>query len=480
MLQEICVKSSEVVLSVLVSETEIQDGAICRPQQYFQTIHRLLSGSLGVVAHHNLTGDNSQAIEHVFERLEAVLSSECSFVQNFKRTSNAEKQALQSFSDWFQKQTFENVNLSDLYELMLSLEFPIKDGDITEDFENEILNTIGSFYTPKDLADKCVELTLDNYIFQNTAIERFSASTKTEEQNEAVAHLLLSSSYADQSCGTGSFLLAILRYIQSNFSDNGLQIQEQIVFNMTAIEADAIALEIAKIEILSAIKKLNYYAEINQNFTHGNPILSPFESESNFEFSNEFYYQNALAIEPENLSKCDVIVGNPPWGTVAFDLAFACHIILPQMNQVENQEQLEQLLAPLESTHPHLFDWLLEHEEENDLALEAIYEDERFLNSTMGGLHTNVLFTELTNRLLTDRGSAGLILKGSTLTDSNNKRLLKLLQANKRMVARYDFSNVNQIFNIDSDEHFSIAVLGNSVQKEPTHRTGLTRLSDIN
>ena len=195
MLQEICIKTSEITLSVLSSQTEIKDNSVCNPIEYFTTIYRLQSGVLGITSGNDLNSG------HLFN-------------QNLKKYSVEENEALGLFKSWFSNQNFEKVNLSDLYELMLLLEFPIQDGKITTDAEN--LNSIGSFYTPHNLTDKIVELALDGFIHRNLAIEHFSSIEKTESVVEQVTELFAKSSYADYSCGTGNFLLAILRYCKSN------------------------------------------------------------------------------------------------------------------------------------------------------------------------------------------------------------------------------------------------------------------------
>jgi hypothetical protein len=149
------------------------------------------------------------------------------------------------------------------------------------------------------------------------------------------------------------------------------------------------------------------------------------------------------------------------------------------MNEVKSQDDLERVLGGLETSHPYLFDWLLEHEEANDLAVDEIYEDKRFQNSTNGGLHTNVLFTELCDSLSTENGSVGLVLKGSTLSDSQNKRLLNLLSDRNRIQGRFDFLNTLQVFNIDKDEEFSILILGSNNSGELVRKTGLTQLAEV-
>jgi hypothetical protein len=294
MYQKICLKTSDSILSVLADEIEVHQNAICYPQEYFGTIHRMLSGILGIVTYKNLNEKYFNSVAYVFQELEESLSSKCLFVENFKETSTSEQKALNKFYHWYQTQKFRSINVSHVYELMLGLEFPIENGTITEDHGGKILDTIGSFYTPYNLADKIVQLTLDNYIFENTGIERFSGSENSEIKISQVSELLITSSFADHCCGTGSLLLAILRYVEQYLGLDTFQIQEQIVLNFVAIEADALALEVAKIQILTYIERLELYPILSEKFIHGNPILHPMNMDSCFSYSDEFYYHNAL------------------------------------------------------------------------------------------------------------------------------------------------------------------------------------------
>lgn len=456
MLKQICAKTSEIILSVLSSQTEIKDNAVCNPVQYFNTIYRLQAGVLGIVAGRELHPNS------VF--LEAV--NECSI---------EERDALKLFKNWFSEQSFEKVNLSDLYELMLLLEFPVRDGRVTADAEN--LNSIGSFYTPTDLADKIVELTLNNYILQRLGISGFPTAERKEDELVLVRKLFMNSTFADYSCGSGSFLLAILRFCKTHFSISNQDLKS-IALNFHAIEADSLSLEIAKIQVLEAIDDFTLYSEISTKFIHGNPLIAPNEAYPQFEFCPEFYYHNDLALASGQIEKCDVVVGNPPWGTVGFDLQHYFHLLCPELNEIEDEVELENALESLSQTHPNLHCWLLNHDETVDLAMEDIYNDERFEHSAMGGLHTNVLFTELCDSLCAEKGSVGLVLKGSTLSDSINKRLIHHLASRKRIQARYDFLNTNTIFNIGQDEEFSILILGTN-GLEPPHKTNITQLAEL-
>jgi len=457
MIQEICIKASVIILSVLQSQTKIKNGVVCNPTKYFDTIYRLQSRVLQISAKHQF-------------------DSEFSFNKNITTQTSEEKKALEDFEIWFEAQNMGSINLSYLYELMLLLEFPVRDGKITSDGEN--LNSIGSFYTPTELADKIVNLTLDNYIHINAGIKGFSASSKTEDQVLLVTELLLNSTFADYSCGTGSFLMAILRYCKSflRISANDLKL---IALNFNTIEADSLSLEIAKLQVLEAIDDFSLYSKLSKKFVHGNPLIAPSNEYPNYDFCHEFYYHNSLAMESNQIPKCDVVVGNPPWGTVGFDLQHYFLLLCPNLNAIANASDLEIAIEKLSKTHPNLYKWLLLHDGAIDLACEEIYNDERFEHSTMGGLHTNVLFTELCNEMCTERGTVGLILKGSTLSDSINKRLVNYLASQKRIQARFNFLNTNNIFNIEQKEEFSILILGPNGSEEFSSQTRLTHLGQL-
>lgn len=471
-------KIDETILSVLAKNTNIKDGGICNPAAYFGTTFHLLSSTIGIVANNNL-GSNTSNATAVFKQLRSTLGDACVFTTNFQQATDAERAALDTFNNWFQDQEYGYINLSDLYERLLLLEFSIENNTVVSNAENQELNSIGSFYTPTPLADKIVELTLDNYIGKNTGIERFSASDKTPAQVAVVTDLLLHSTFADHSCGTGSFLLAILRYCKKHLPALAQKQLQQLVLNFSAIEADAIALEIAKIQVLEAVNGLELYAQVSKNFIHGNPLILPDATAIKGEFYHEFYYHNGLALEPHQIATCDVIVGNPPWGTATFDLPFFLHATFPQLMEIEDENEMDAALESLEDSHPALYHWLLMHDEANDLCMENIYNDERFEHSMLGGLQTNPLFTELADQLRTDRGTVGLLLKGSTLSNTQNKRLVQHLSERNRITARYDFINTNRIFNLAEDETFSILILGNSHTAEAIHQTGLTQLGEI-
>lgn len=480
MLQQIRIKCSELIFSVLDTETEIRDGAICHPSAYFDSIYRMLASMLAVLAHSKfLKKSNATTINQVGDELDEALGAEGLFSRKLREASATETQALNLFYVWFRAQQVGDINLSDLYELILVQEFPIRDGKLTAATVGDELNSVGSFYTPVLLADKCVELSLDTYIFKNTGIEHFSYSEKTEAQIEVVSELLRTSTFADYSCGTGSFLLAFLRFAQHHLGKAATAIQHEMVLKFQATEADPLAVEIARLQVLAAINRLDLYPQLLKNFIHGNPLIKPMDSVILSEFSFEFYNHNGLSIHPERMPICDVIVGNPPWGTVSFDLPYYLHIMCPSILELEDEAEIDEALDNLAYSHPKLHEFLLKHDEANDLASEAIYEDERFANSTMGGLQTNLLFTELTDRLLSERGMAALILKGSTLSDPSNKRLWNHLTNRNRVMARYDLINRNRIFNVELTEEFSILILGTNQNSDFQHQTELTHISEI-
>lgn len=477
MIDQLYIKTSETVLGVLTQQVKIKEGGICNPQEYFSISYRLLSGILGIIANNNLNSKTSSLTE-TFSQLVSTLSKECVFVKNFNDSTISEREALASFNNWFELQEYGQINLSDLYERLLLLEFSIQEETIISNEEKQGANSIGSFYTPASLADKIVKLTLDNYIFGNLGIERFTTPDKTTEQRQKVAKLIRTSTFADYSCGTGSFLLSILKYCKKylDFSKESLR---TIALNFHAIEADSLSLEIAKLQVLDTVSDFSLYSELSKKFIDGNPLIEPSNEYPEYDFGHEFYYHNGLALGRNQISKCDVIIGNPPWGTVGFDLPYHFHLLYPELNKIEDETELETSLQNLAETHADLYNWLLNHDEASDLAMEEIYNDNRFEHSSIGGLHTNVLFTELCDTLCTEKGAVGLLLKGSTLSGAINKRLVNYLSDRKRISARYDFVNTNRIFNIDAKEEFSILILGLNKSEGFTYKSSITKLSEL-
>jgi|GEM_PF-1975816 len=478
MIDQIYNKTSETVLEVLTQQTKIKEGGICNPQEYFGTTYRLLSGILGVVVNNNNLNSKSNSLTETFNELQSTLSKECVFTSNYNNSTVSERAALESFNNWFAVQKYGRINLSDLYERLLLLEFSIQNETIVSNEEKQGANNIGSFYTPASLADKIVELTLDDYILRNTGIEKFAPSEKTIEQTQKVAELLRISTFADYSCGTGSFLLAILKYCK-NHVDASKNLLETVALNFHAIEADSLSLEIAKIQVLNTIGDFSLYSELSKKFIHGNSLIEPSTEYPVYDFGHEFYYHNGLALERNQIPKCDVIVGNPPWGTVGFDLPYHFHLLYPELNKIEDETELETAVQNLVETHADLYEWLLKHDEASDLAIEEIYNDSRFEHSSMGGLQTNVLFTELCDSLSTKKGTVGLLLKGSTLSGAINKRLVNYLSDRNRISARYDFINTNKIFNIDAKEEFSILILRLNKSEGFTYKSSITKLSEL-
>lgn len=442
MLQEINHKASAVICEALRLQTETRENCVADPEAYFLSIYSMKAGILGLVFGERLP---EGALFHK-------LINTCTL---------AEQNALNTFENWFNSKQFKDVSLSDLYELMLLLEFPIRDNSITENVDD--LNSIGSFYTPLELSDAIVELTINQYIKANTGKD--------------IKALILSSTFADYSCGTGRFFLSLIAYCKAHLNLSGDELKT-LALNFRAIEADSLSLEIAKLEILTAIDALELYDELSSNFVHGNPLIQPETIERSTPFCNENYYLNVLAINADAIPTCDVLFGNPPWGSVEFDLPFYFHLLCPHLNELEDENELAKATFALSETHPELYNWLLHNDEAVDFSTESIYNDARFSHSTLGGLQTNLLFTELSNSLLTPTGTCGLLLKGSTLSDVN-KPLRTYLQSNKRLIAQYDFVNQNRILNLETEQAFTVAVLGNQIE-ETTFKTNLTRVSELN
>lgn len=452
-------ESFKLIHSILSATTQIKANAICDPVSYYQTIFRLQACILKTIAQHQY-----DIPKHSF------------FEQAQQNCTALEQQALAKFDEWLTPDYARTINLSNVYELMLLLDFPVVDGQLRDEFES--IDSVDSFYTPPALAAKIVALTIDNYLFQQLGIQHFSTAEVSKTDMLRSKELLQDTTFADYSCGTGNFLLAILQYCRVLVGMSHSEISV-VAGNLFAIEPDLCALEIAKLRMTQASNTPQFFETLNTQFVHGNPLISPSDEYPNYTYSHACYYHNNLALESSEIKKCDIIVGNPPWGRVEFDFQYYFHTLCPNLNKLKTEEKLETAFFQIKKTHPLLHQWFCMHDEAVDVAMENIYNDSRFDFSTMGGLHTNTLFTELCARLSSPYGSVGLFLNGATLTKPINQRLVNFIQDEQRVQARYDLNNTQRIFNVSENETFSILILGNNKSGEIVHRINLTSIHQL-
>tara|TARA_B110000240_G_scaffold125091_1_gene139395 strand:- start:626 stop:3106 length:2481 start_codon:yes stop_codon:yes gene_type:complete len=367
--------------------------------------------------------------------------------------------------------SIDDVDIITLYEDLLSIESYTGDIETTISNAKNYRNKLGSYYTPKSLARKITQRTIDTFFELNYNIENLSNSKKTDISKELLDDLK-EITFADFSCGGGIFLLEVISYFETLFEKSNLNSTEKDVLlvniakNIYAFDVDCIALEVAKILLALKINKTSSYSLINCNFNHCNFLLHSDFEESSLEkqkiFSSGFIYHSKLSVENKNLRKIDVILGNPPWEKIRFEEKKFYALYDNIISNVHFKSSRIKEIKKLKDKNVELAEFSNSFKEEIDLAKVKLKKDNFFNLSHKGELNTYALFTDAAYKLKTNRGVVGLVLKSSIVTSQVNKLLFNTLSKSNSLIAIYDFINRKKIFNIDSRERFCFLLLGNS------------------
>lgn len=344
-------------------------------------------------------------------------------------------------------------NLGTAYEQLLSIDtsgFEVKPG-------KEYRNKLGSYYTPKEYAEKITGLTLDEYL-----------------KLHPVSDLKIAK-IVDFSCGCGAFLLAALSMIEKQ----GLRKAEltEVLRNIYACDVDPIALEITKISLLDFCDAPSLYDEVSDNFKHSNFLIH-----SNNEASSEerlsiamcgFIYHEKLALGVDFLQQYDIILGNPPWEKIRFEEKKFFSQFIENISLINFKFNLDESIEKSMDNNHLMQEFTETYKFQLEIVKKNIKHDLFFKDSVNGELNTCSLFADSAYKLLANDGAAGLFVKSSLFTAKINKNLFSKLKG--RTIAIYDFINKNKIFDIDSRERFGILLLGNN--NSNTIRLGMNLLS---
>ena len=377
------------------------------------------------------------------------------YVQNkIGRTASAEE-TVQWFETTLRKDCFfarlisraskDLVNILDRYEL------PICDTAIGVIYENllaietqgyEVIKgqynrkELGSYYTPKSLAQKLVEKTITEYI-KNTSIDS-----------------VLSAKIVDFSCGAGIFLVGALKHI--SYLTN-TTITKQLVNNIYAYDVDPIALEIAILNILDHTEDYSLYGILCKNFHHANVLVhSNVSSNNKIDLSRDGYiYHKDLGVDTTTLQKYDIILGNPPWEKIRIEEKSLYRQYIAEISDINFKFDLKVNIG--QYSNSAIDSYIAEYIYNYNLCKDQIKRNPFFTAASRGELNTCTLFTYAAYKLLSKDGVLGLVVKSSILTSPINKDFFAKIKLNTQYV--YDFINKKKIFNIDCRERFSLLIL---------------------
>lgn len=355
-----------------------------------------------------------------------------------------------------------------LYEKLLGVEISLT-RDITEaQPAKNYRNKLGSYYTPKELAYEVTVKTLDKYFEQNLQIEELSKVNFLEDIPSFLEEIK-SLRFADFSCGSGVFLVQIIKFFKRIFATLGIEknLQQntlnQIAINIYGFDVDPIALEIAKMNLLVEGNLQHSYEEVSKNFVHGNFLLqesSATKAKKEEIFFKGYIYHEDLGIDKKKLPLFDIILGNPPWEKIRFEEKkfYAMYESSISKNHFKSDRKDE--ISSQENQK--LFEFAEDYKSRVNANKKMIKKDPFFSKSSGGELNTYALFTEASTKLRKDKGIAGLILKSAVVTSQINRLLFKFLVQENLILSVHDFVNRKKIFDIDSRERFCILFLGRS------------------
>ncbi len=411
--------------------------------------------------------------------------SENNFFSNLWKNMNLEK------LDFYFENEFKILNIKDLdiislYENLLSVEISpnLSSFDIASD--KNYRNNLGSYYTPKALAKVVTRKTIDTFFALNFNIPQLSSSLQTIGY-EQIKHYLNDLSFVDFSSGAGVFLIEIIQYFESVFnhfqysSRQKKELFSLVISNIYAFDVDCIALEIAKLNLLTQTQQNILYEKIENNFTHANFLQHIEEDIEKTEkinaFSDGFIYHERLALNSKKLQQYDIILGNPPWEKIRFEEKKFFALYEKQISQSHFKTNRNESIN--NNSNVALVEFSNTFKNEIEKVKNTLKSNTFFALSSVGELNTYALFTEAAHHLKSLRGITGLILKSGIVSSQVNQKLFNFLLENHQIIAIYDFINKQKIFNIDSRERFCFLQLGKSTSSDVKVSMNLKKIQDI-
>lgn len=386
----------------------------------------------------------------------------------------------------------DTINITNLYEALLTIETQNKDNVIKILNAKNYRNKLGSYYTPNELAKAVTEHTIDSFFELHYGIKNLSVIDLNDIDNSKQKKLLnniYSLSFADFSCGSGNFLIEIIKYFEKFFYKLNLkekkreEILKSIALNIFAFDVDCLALEVAKINLLLKINSPSFYSHLNKNFIHANFLLHTDFTNDNEKkveiFANGFVYHEQLSLNRNILKKYDIILGNPPWEKIRFEEKSFYTIYSSNITNQYFKSTRTNKINEIELRNIYLAEFSNQYKIEINKAKSNLKQNSFFALSNSGELNTYALFTEAAIKLMSEKSIIGLVLKSAIATSQVNQRLFKYLTKQNLIIAIYDFINRKKIFNIDCRERFCFLLLGKSQNNKFDVLMNLKKISEI-
>ena len=334
-----------------------------------------------------------------------------------------------------------------IHEELLGRELNISESEVWYSPGKSVRDTMGSYYTPRDLAVEVV----------HEAIERFLCNNYAKSDSEAV-RLLTKAKFADLSCGCGEFIKAAQKYLYEHY---GIR-PEEICENFYGIDIDPIALQITICDLLESVDSRKWSNIIN-HFTLGNPLIhQPDEKSISTKtrlFSTRRYYASDMGIDMNSVFgniRLNIILGNPPWEKVRFEERKFFKPFKPEISSIPQKNKRHIAIMDIRDRVPACFHWYCEVAEDYALFRSEAAKHPHIRKSLNGELNTYALFAELSLNLLDEAGVATIIVKSALVTTPANKPFFNQIVKNENLSSICLYDNTLRVFSIDSREKFCV------------------------
>ena len=317
-------------------------------------------------------------------------------------------------------------DIESLYQDYLSVDFMLKDNAVVFEEGKNSRDVLGSYYTQDKFAEIITKKAFNDYCINNPDTENVRV--------------------VDYSCGGATFLIAALKIC----SEIGVQAE------IYGYDVDPVAV------LISRVKVHNYVGdcETKVRILLGNPLL-PKAGNCIDKFNKSLsgrYYNACMGINPVN--EADIVLGNPPWEKIRFEEKKFLHHFFPN-DEVGTKSQREKLIANSSAENAEYYISLNSDYEESKKFLKKT---DLFKGSSCGEVNTYALFTELSEKMLKEKGVSAIIIKSSLVKMPVYKNFFCNLLDGGILYDIYMFTNRNKIFNIDSREEFSVIYMSNGMK----------------
>lgn len=142
----------------------------------------------------------------------------------------------------------------------------------------------------------------------------------------------------------------------------------------------------------------------------------------------------------------DCVLGNPPWERTALEDTQFFASRLPQVLEAPTTAARKKLIRTLKDTHPNIYAGYLDAKRKAAGETALVADTERFPLGACGRLNTYALFAELSLRLISTSGKAGIIVQTGIATDAPMETFWRTLVETCTIESIFDFENRKAIF----------------------------------